>query len=92
MKKPACLAYGVAPRLIPVEAAAAYCSMTIEEFEDFYSGRAIKSRSGKTLYDIRLIDTWLDQRVSMSKGATDPKTLLKGLGVGATKSKTAHVV
>lgn len=91
-RKPACLAYGLSPRLIPVEAAASYCSMTVEDFEEFYTGRSIRARTGKPLYDIQLIDAWLDQRGSSSKGATDPKTLLKGLGGGASKSKTAHVV
>lgn len=91
-KKPACLIYGLAPRLIPVEAAASYCSMTVEEFEEFYTGRAIKARTGKPLYDIQLINAWLDQRGGSPKGATDPKTLLKGLGGGTSKSKTAHVV
>lgn len=92
MKKPACLAYGVSPRLVPPEAAASYCGMSVEDFEDFYAGRAINSRSGKKLYDMRMIDAWLDQRGGMAKGATDPKALLRGLGGGATKSKTAHVV
>ena len=92
MKKPVCLNYGMTPRLIPIEAAASYCGMSPEEFGEFYSGRAIKARSGKTLYDIKLIDAWLDQRSAMAKGATDPNTLLRGLGGGATKGKTAHVV
>lgn len=91
MRKPVCLNYGMSPRLIPADAAASYCGMSIEEFQEFYSGRSIKARSGKTLYDIHLIDAWLDQRGMLSKGATDPKTLLRGLGGGATKGKAANV-
>lgn len=91
MRKPICLSYGMTPRLVPTEAAASYCGMTVEEFEDFYSGRSIKSRTGKTLYDVHAINSWLDQRGMSSKGATDPKILLKGLGGGATKGKAANV-
>lgn len=91
MKKPACLTYGMTPRLIPIEAAASYCSMSVEDFRDFYSGRSIRSRTGKELYDVKLIDTWLDQRSAINKGATDPKTLLKGLGCGKAKGAAANV-
>lgn len=91
MKKPVCLAYGFPPRLLPVEAAASYCGMSVEEFGEFYAGRAIRSRNGKPLYDIHQIDAWLDQRAGTAKSATDPKTLLRGLGGGATKGKAANV-
>ena len=92
MKKPICLNYGMSPRLIPLDAAASYCGMSAEEFSEFYAGRSIRSRSGKVLYDIRLIDGWLDQRGATAKVANDPDFLLRNLGRGTAKSKTANVV
>lgn len=81
-RQPECLAYGITPRLISPQAAAFYCGMSDDDFVNFYRGRSIRSRSGKVLYDIRLLDDWLDQLGRRGTHAADPAKLLENLGRG----------
>lgn len=90
MTAPACLKYGLTPRLLNARAAASYCGMAVREFCELYPGKAIKGREGPALYDRHHIDAWLDRQNGMTKVKPSPRDLLRGLGNEKHKA-TAHV-
>lgn len=89
MSSPACLKFGITPRLLSKSAAASYCGMRLSDFAETYPGRPIRSRDGSELYDRALIDQWLDRLSGMSVKSSDPREIVGRLR-DATKKKT-HV-
>jgi hypothetical protein len=66
------LPHGMVPRLISREAAATYCGMSPNHFEEHIAPAVPPVRVGKrNLWDVKALDRWLDQRSGLAH-ATRP--------------------
>jgi hypothetical protein len=82
------LPIGMTPRLLSRDAAATYCGMSANHFEEHVAKAVQPLHFGKRyLWDIRALDRWLDQRSGLTH-AVDTKSIgerLNGRDQGARR-------
>lgn len=72
---------GMTPRLLCLEAAAAYCGVTAETFETHIRPQVPPVEIGaRRLWDVRALDRWLDQRSGLTVELRPVEDWLAGLG------------
>lgn len=72
---------GVTPRLLAKDAAAAYCGVTAETFEEHIRPHIAPVEIGaRRLWDIKALDLWLDEQSGLAERLRPVGDYLAGLG------------
>lgn len=72
---------GMTPRLLCIDAAAAYCGVTAETFEKHIRPHIDPIEIGaRRLWDVRALDRWLDERSGLTVELQPADKWLAGLG------------
>lgn len=81
MTRRAELPIGMTPRLLCREAAAAYCGISPNHFDEHIAA-AVRPLEfgGRKVWDIRALDRWLDVRSGLAEALPEPGNWLRKLG------------